>query len=652
MLTVPQATPPSAAPDPLRTTFSGLDADRYRVAASFVNESSSPEGRQLKTRALSTLLAARPDLTAGTLSAVSAFVNESTTLEGRRLKLDGLCQVAQVRPLTADFVRQAATFVNGAEGLESRRPRVQALVDFSNRRLSDDMTLAAARFVGTSTRTDVRREKTSLVDTVLGAGGDRALLSAITTFVDESSSGEGRMLKCEGLKKLMALRPDIDASFVNGMARLVNGANGLENRRARIEAVTSLAAQFPKASVDELMQMSSFVSSSTNTTVRTTKVEALQRFTDAGLGADVLSAVESFVDESKSAEGRQLKLGSLQKLVDLNPSISSAHVSALAGLVNESNSIEGRRLKLQYVEKLFEGRPDLPAAVLRGTTAYVNGVSGLEGRRTRLEHTKSLLERFPTVSGEAFEKAASKARAGYSSADAAARMSTFVPELQARALLAEQTLTTAAAGAACTSAGLSMALLQRVEADPAVKLAEAARTAADARVAHYATALDHDQQTLFSTERALCNEKWAEIGNSYRHAELIGTVATVGAGFALAAGLPVAANVAQLIKVAGMALGVMVVPALVKKFVQKRMPVRVEQAMRETLEPHRTWWQQKCTDLAALREEARQSALHRVFADGTTADGTTGTALEAAPRTVEMEDEAVIIGGIRVGRRN
>ena len=68
--------------------------------------------------------------------------------------------------------------------------------------------------------------------------------------------------------------------------------------------------------------------------------------TGVKIQADQLYATARFVNESTSMEGRQLKLGALHEMFQLQPRLSPNQIDNIAKFVNAATNLEARRAKL------------------------------------------------------------------------------------------------------------------------------------------------------------------------------------------------------------------------------------------------------------------------------------------------------------------
>lgn len=414
--------------------------------------------------------------------------------------------------------------------------------------------------------------------------------------------------------------------------------------------VWSTSAALPPLDADGQRVVTSFIEESNSSEGRALKRRCIGEILTAQpqMDAPTLASIASFVNESNSIAGRQLKLESLQRIAQTAQPLGHAHVEALSTLVNESNGLEGRGLKLNAVETMFLKRPTLPPGVLRATTTWVNDANSLPARRARLESTLDLLDAYPGVSGEVFERAGRTTVGAPTTAEGLARLQTTIPELMARAELAARSATVAATPGAAPTAGLSAALLERVGNDAAVILATAAKSTADARLAHYNSALDGDRSTLFAMERELYDQTWKRCADPvFQWVMPASFTGTAIAGAALAHVLPIPPAIASIIQSASIVVGLLVTPRIVGKQVARLIPARVEKPMRETLEPLRGQWKERSAELTALREEATQSALLQEW--NTAASDAAGRTADAG--TVTANGSEVVINGIRVERR-
>ncbi|NDD30169.1 MAG: hypothetical protein EB084_18080 [Proteobacteria bacterium] len=414
--------------------------------------------------------------------------------------------------------------------------------------------------------------------------------------------------------------------------------------------IWSTATASPTRNADRQHVVTSFIAESNSSEGRALKRRCIGEILTAQpqMDAPTLARIASFVNESNSIEGRRLKLESLQHIAQTAQPLEQAHVEALSTLVNESNGLEGRSLKLNAVATMFTKRPTLPPGVLRGTTTWVNDANGLPARRVRLESTLDLLNAYPDVSGEIFERAGNTTVGAPTTAEGLARLQTTIPELMAHARLAGRSATVAASPGAATTAGLSAALLERVEKDAAVILATAAKSTAEARLAHYNTALDGDRSTLLAMERELYEQTWKHCAEPVLGWVQVGSFAgTVIAGAALTHMLPMPVAIASVIQTTSFCAGLLVTPRIVGKQVAWLIPARVENSMRKTLEPLRGHWKERSNELTALREQATQSALLKEW--NTAASDAARRTADAG--TVTANGSEVVINGIRVERR-
>ena len=104
------------------------DAALWQGIGDLVNESSTPEMRQLKQQTVVALLAAAPALSPTHLAVITAMVNHSGTAEGRRGKLEAVANLVQVCPnLAPDTLQAVADFVNEPCTLAGLQQKLQAL---------------------------------------------------------------------------------------------------------------------------------------------------------------------------------------------------------------------------------------------------------------------------------------------------------------------------------------------------------------------------------------------------------------------------------------------------------------------------------------------------------------------------------------------
>jgi len=190
--------------------------------------------------------------------------------------------------------------------------------------------------------------RTSAPQAIDGLAGLPALDASrqwvVRAFVVESQSAEGRALKVEALKHLLAVQPALDASTISAIAAFVNESNSLDGRRLKLDALQRLFIAQP------------------------------------ALDGARIRAIATFVNESNSLDGRRLKLDALPRILASRPTLDAPALTAMASFVNESNSLDGRRLKLDALAELAKMRP-LTADMVKALAGSVNAVTEIDNRR-------------------------------------------------------------------------------------------------------------------------------------------------------------------------------------------------------------------------------------------------------------------------------
>lgn len=335
MLSVTAPRPAAAGPvDSVALSAPRDTGARDRAMASFVQESNSAEGRQMKKDALLRVLAVKPDLSAEDVHALAGLVNESNSLEGRRLKLRGVTRLFELKPdLDAAGVRAVARAVNASETLEGRGAKLAgfATVLQAQPAVGADFLGALADFANGSNSTEGYSLKFRTVAAWLAVQPNLTpeFLRATASMVDESTGVEGKQLKLDRLGKMLAQKPDLTPDLVRATAALVNESNSLEGRRLKLDATVEY-------------------------------LQAVPTLTSAQL-----RAVAGCVNESNSLEGRALKLGGFRQVLQLQPQASPNLLEALGGLVNSVGGLDARRRRMALVVGLVRQYPDLTSEEVR-----------------------------------------------------------------------------------------------------------------------------------------------------------------------------------------------------------------------------------------------------------------------------------------------
>ncbi len=216
---------------------------------------------------------------------------------------------------------------------------------------------------------------------------------AVSAFVSESNSPEGRSLKTRGMDRLKQLNPNLSADHVRVIASFVNESNGLEGRGLKLNGLARLLQIQPNLSPSAMRIVASGVNESETLEGRDHKLRGFAQLYRAqpDLPDDVLSEMSQLVCGSNGVEGYALKFDSLSRMLALQPRLSADFVRALRRLVDESNGVEGRRLKLRNVEEMLRRDPGLTPSMLRATESYVNESNSLEGRGLKLQSIVGLI---------------------------------------------------------------------------------------------------------------------------------------------------------------------------------------------------------------------------------------------------------------------
>lgn len=153
--------------------------------------------------------------------------------------------------------------------------------------------------------------------------------------------------------------------------------------------------------------------------------------------SDFDRAVDVFVAESNSTEGRSLKRRGIERLQRQHTQLTAEHVRVIASFVNSSNGLEGRGLKLDHLARLVQLRPDISAATLRIVASGTDASETLEGRAAKLRGFEQLLAARPDLGDDVLAEISqlacgSNSVEGYATKfDSLARMLKTQPRLSA-----------------------------------------------------------------------------------------------------------------------------------------------------------------------------------------------------------------------------
>lgn len=232
---------------------------------------------------------------------------------------------------------------------------------------------------------------------------------AVSAFVSESNSAEGRSLKTRGIERLKALNPALSGDHVRAIASFVNNSTGLEGRGLKLDGLASIMQHRPDLSPGAIRSLAQAVDASETLEGRRAKLQGFEQLyrTRPDLGEDVLAEMGRLVSGSNGIEGYAMKFDYLSRMLKVQPRLSADFVRELRLLVDESNGVEGRRLKMGHVLAMLEKQPGLTPAMLRATIGYVNESNSLEGRGLKLGSLVGLLGKNPNLDPAQVEAMAS-----------------------------------------------------------------------------------------------------------------------------------------------------------------------------------------------------------------------------------------------------
>ncbi len=232
---------------------------------------------------------------------------------------------------------------------------------------------------------------------------------AVSAFVSESNSAEGRSLKMRGIERLRELNPALSAEHVRAIASFVNNSTGLEGRSLKLDGLARIMQIQPALTPSAIRSLAGAVDESETLEGRRAKLQGFQRLYQAqpALSEDVLGEMGRLVCGSNGVEGYSMKFDYLSRMLKVQPGLSADFVRQLRLLVDESNGVKGRRLKLQNVLAMLEKQPGLSPAMLRATTGYVNESNSLEGRGLKLGSLVGMLSKNPALKPSQVEALAS-----------------------------------------------------------------------------------------------------------------------------------------------------------------------------------------------------------------------------------------------------
>lgn len=553
---------------------------------------------------------------------------------------------------------------------------------------SSDFDRALSGFVSESNSAEGRALKTRGIQRLrqLNPALSAEHVRAIASFVNSSNGLEGRGMKLDGLARIMQVRPDLSPRAIQVMARGVDASETLEGRSCKMRGFEQLFRACPDLREDVLSEMSALVCGSNGTEGYAVKFGSLARMlrTQPKLSAEFVRALRGLVDESNSVAGRELKLRNVEAMLQKQPGLTPAMLRSAAGYVNESNSLEGRGLKLQSMVTLLGRDPNLEAAQVDAIASGVNACPGMASRRVavagyeqvlqtaprtspdilremgrflsapatdagRTEFTKmavQVVQGDPQVTAGTFRHLRSAAAGAYTDADGSARAEVAYNDLLiARGVgkpVEELATLTPARAAQGANVSLPLNVMELLRGRPELKLSEENVATAHRQVTFYEQSLAGTTDQVIQGNYSRYSQLWEA-----RRPALNSQIQLIGLGVGLAACIgmllvPAVRSVAVL----GMFGGVFLGSRVASKVMSKRLNHKIAEQIKSEIKPVKSYWEGQVAS-----QQAQKVRVESYLAADLWQTLQTDPNRVPPGSNVKESDEAVVIGGVRIGRR-